>query len=158
MRGLALFLIAMIFGGGIGFVLAAANGVTFDGHDHSNPAHHGAHTAAHDTPLEIPAENAPEVQIALHPDPKSGINLHIKTQNFTFAPLSASRDHIPGEGHAHLYINGTKQGRLYGPWHHIAALPPGGDVEIKVTLNANDHRALTLNGAEISATTTLSDN
>lgn len=41
-RGLALFLIGLIFGGGLGFLVAAGNGITLDGHDHSDPAAHAA--------------------------------------------------------------------------------------------------------------------
>ncbi len=40
--GLPLLLIGLVFGGGIGFTIAAANGITLDGHDHSDPAHHEA--------------------------------------------------------------------------------------------------------------------
>ena len=40
-RSLALFAIGLVFGGGIGFAIAASNGVTFDGHDHGDPAAHG---------------------------------------------------------------------------------------------------------------------
>lgn len=34
-RSVAMFLVGLILGGGIGFVVAAANGVTLDGHDHA---------------------------------------------------------------------------------------------------------------------------
>ncbi|WP_375260355.1 hypothetical protein [Palleronia sp.] len=37
-------------------------------------------------------------------------------------------------------------GRLYGDWAHI---PGGGDV--RITLNANDHRALTSGGLPVEA-------
>lgn len=62
----------------------------------------------------------------------------------------ASGDHKPGEGHAHVYVNGAKIGRLYGPWLHLPNLPKG-EVTVEVTLNANDHRPLAVNGAPITA-------
>ena len=68
-RSLALFAIGLVFGGGAGFVLAAANGVTFDGHDHGDPAYHGGSSAeamAHDhsTAVNLPAgADAPGVAI-----------------------------------------------------------------------------------------------
>jgi len=34
-RRLSMLLIGLLFGGGIGFTIAAGNGVTFDGHDHA---------------------------------------------------------------------------------------------------------------------------
>ncbi len=35
-RSIAMLLIGLIFGGGLGFVVAAANGITLNGHDHSH--------------------------------------------------------------------------------------------------------------------------
>lgn len=151
-RGLGLFAIGLIFGGGIGVVLVASQGITLDGHDHGDAAQHGGHEmdhSAHDTPLDIPAAGAPEVIAVLMPDPMSGYNLHVTTQNFAFAPEAASLAHAEGQGHAHVYINDEKLGRLYGEWLHLDALPKG-DVTIDVTLNANDHRVYTVNGAAVS--------
>ena len=39
-RSIAMLLIGLIFGFGLGFVVAAANGITLDGHDHAQD--HGA--------------------------------------------------------------------------------------------------------------------
>ncbi|MEP5731478.1 MAG: hypothetical protein ABJL67_19140 [Sulfitobacter sp.] len=152
-RTLSLFAIGLIFGGGIGFTLAAGYGVTFDGHDHGDPAHHGAstdHALMHDTPIDIPAADAPQISIMLHPDPMAGYNLHVMTENFAFSPQNASLSNVTGEGHAHVYINGQKLSRLYGGWMHLDNLPKG-TVDIEVTLNTNDHRPLTVNGTAISA-------
>lgn len=155
-RGLGLFLVGLVFGGGIGFVGAASQGVTLDGHDHSDPAHHGAlgdhaeHQKQHDTPLGVSGTNAPQVSASLIKDPMSGYNLMLETQNFTFSPEAASGAHQAGEGHAHVYVNDQKLARLYGPWMHIADLPKG-DVTIRVSLNANDHRVYSVNGAPVSA-------
>ncbi len=157
MRTLALFLIGLVFGGGIGFTVAAGMGVTFDGHDHGDPAHHGAeagHAIDHDTPFEVDATTAPTLDIALSKDPMSGYNLHVMVTNFEFSPQQASRAHAPGQGHAHVYVNGAKQGRLYGPWVHLAALPKG-KVTVEVTLNSNNHQPLSVNGIPIKATTTV---
>lgn len=156
-RTLALFAIGLVFGGGIGFVVAAGNAITFDGHDHGASARHGSgtdHERTHDMPLEVAKADAPHVDVALTPDPATGYNLHIVTKRFTFAPEAASRAHVPGQGHAHVYVNGVKLGRYYGPWVHIDALPPG-DVEVTATLNANDHRTYTVRGAPVQAKTRL---
>lgn len=61
-------------------------------------------------------------------------------------------EHYPGEGHAHLYVDGQKIARLYGKWYHIEELSPG-QHEITVTLNANDHREYAVNGENISTST-----
>jgi len=182
-RSIALFVIGLVFGGGIGFVVAAGNGITFDGHDHAHAATHEGdqadiaklkkltmdhseldhaamghgdmdHAAMHDTLLEVPASDAPGVSIMLKPDPMAGYNLHTTVENFAFSPEGASLADVPGQGHAHVYINGEKLGRLYGEWLHIASLPKG-DVTVEVTLNSNDHRPLAIDGKPISASTTL---
>jgi hypothetical protein len=164
-RALPLFAIGLIFGGGIGFAVAASNGVTLDGHDHADPAQHGSaqHGAAmgsmahhdHETPLVLPADvPAPSVALTVQPDPATGWNLHMATENFTFAPENASLAHVPGQGHAHIYVNGTKIGRFYGPWAHLATLPEG-EVTIRATLNANDHRPLAVGDRPVEDSVTL---
>jgi len=149
--GLPMLAIGLVFGGGIGFVLAAANSITLDGHDHSDPAHHGPATIRHDhtSALELPAEAAPKLAVEAFADPSSGWNLHIRVENFEFAPQNASRDHVAGEGHAHVYIDGEKWGRVYAPWVHLDSVPKG--AELSVTLNSNDHRELSVGGAPLRA-------
>jgi len=159
-RSIPMLLIGLIFGGGIGFAVAASQGVTLDGHDHADPAHHGhAAAASHDhaTPYVLPSgADAPTLAIDLQPDPASGWNLRIDTTGFRFSPQNASRAHIPGEGHAHVYVNGRKVGRVYGQWVHLADMPEG-DVTVEVTLNANDHRPLVVGDTPLSATATIAN-
>jgi hypothetical protein len=90
----------------------------------------------------------------LKPDPMAGYNLHVLVDNFAFSPEGASLAPVPGQGHAHVYINGEKHARLYGEWMHIASLPKG-EVAVEVTLNSNDHRPLSVDGTQISASTKL---
>jgi hypothetical protein len=47
-------------------------------------------------------------------------------------------------------VNGVKIGRYYGPWVHLDGLPAG-TVAIEVTLTANDHRPLAVNGVPLTA-------
>lgn len=161
-RPLALFAIGLIFGGAAGFVIAAGNGVTFTGHDHNDPAQHGgdeshAEMSSHDhaAAVNLPAgENAPGLEVKVTKDPMAGWNLHVMPQNFRFSPENASKEDVDGEGHAHVYINGTKLGRLYGNWLHIGDLPKG-NVEVKVSLNANSHSALLVDGAPVEASVSV---
>lgn len=74
-------------------------------------------------------------------DPMTGWNIYIQVSNFRFAPERASLPHRQGEGHAHLYINGSKIARVYGNWFHIPELVKDQN-EIKITLNSNDHQSL----------------
>jgi hypothetical protein len=128
-----------------------------------HPSDHSADQADHpSTPsghhhgtLEIPAgQPVPTVQVVVHPDAMQGWNLEIQTTHFRFAPELINQVNQPGLGHGHLYINGEKQGRIYGPWLHLTQLPPGAN-EITISLNANGHEALTHNGQPISATVVI---
>jgi hypothetical protein len=110
---------------------------------------------SHGEALVLPADDsAPSLDIRLLPDPVAGWNLNILTTQFHFAPENAGREHVPGQGHAHVYVNGIKIARVYGNWFHLDALPPG-RAEIEVTLTANDHRALVVNDTPLSRTVIL---
>jgi hypothetical protein len=131
-------------------------------HKHNNNANdtstsgHNNHTHHAMNPVEIPADiPAPTVKITVIKDPMSGWNLNVLTTHFRFVPEHVSGpnhpDHIT-EGHAHLFIDGKKVTRLYGPWYYIGELSPGTH-EIKVSLNANNHAPFVKNGQGIATHT-----
>ena len=115
-----------------------------------------AHRLAHSTLLEVGNNpvDPPELGIAIHKDPVSGWNLELITENFEFDPQAAGSAPVSGKGHAHLYINGVKKARIYSNWFHIESLPKGKN-EIEVTLNANNHATLTVDGIPVSAVTEI---
>lgn len=157
-RKLVMLLIGLVFGGGIGFVIAAGNGVTFDGHDHATGHNAGGHGHATIAPTVLPAgDTAPTLAIEVHKDPASGWNLHVQTSNFRFAPQHASGAHIDGEGHAHVYVNGQKIARIYANWYHIDHLPEG-DVLIEVALNSNDHSELAVGNTPLRVGVKVANN
>ncbi|MCJ7873885.1 hypothetical protein [Phaeobacter sp. J2-8] len=140
--------------GGVGYVVAnetlalqtgtPAHGAG-DGHSHAHAAH---------AMIDIPAKGAPTIRISAQPDPETGWNLHAETANFAFAPAQSGTTHIPGQGHAHIYVNGHKLARLYGNWFHLADLPTG-KVDLRVGLYSNDHRMLSVAGTPIADSITL---
>lgn len=141
-RKIIMLLIGLVFGGGIGFLIAAGNGVTLDGHDHATGHGGGGHDHAAMVPIVLPeGDDAPTLTATVLKDPASGWNLHVETTNFRFSPEHASTPHIAGEGHAHVYVNGVKLARIYANWYHIDHLPIG-EVMIEVALNSNDHNEL----------------
>lgn len=150
---------------GIGYLVSAFLGVqqtmeepmSMDSMDHGHttgdlPHDHSGMT--HELLDVSDWETRPSVSIAVTEDAKSGWNLQITTENFTFNPENASQDHVEGEGHAHLYVDGAKITRLYGEWYHLPELSPG-EREIRVTLNANNHDDLALGEEVISDTVTV---
>ena len=84
------------------------------------------------------AKKAMRVTANVTKDPMKGYNLSLRTKGFRWAPQRAGMAFRNGEGHAHLYVDGTKVTRLYGPWFYLGALAAGSHV-VKVTLNGNDH-------------------
>ena len=96
----------------------------------------------------------PTLDTAVYRDPSAGWNLNVITTNFTFDARAAGLENVEGHGHAHVYVNGVKLGRVYGAWHHIGALPLGKN-EVTVSLYANDHSALASGGVKITSTSTV---
>lgn len=117
-------------------------------HDHMAAEHD------HSAQIDVPADAAPSISLSTVPNGNGGHILLLTTQNFRFAPENVDGPHITGEGHAHLYINGEKIGRMYGNAYDLGALPAGTH-QVRVTLNANNHAEYTSAGVPIAAETTL---
>ncbi len=116
---------------------------------------HDAITAGdghHEKTIETPADLSVGVEANL--DELSGVNVKITTTGFTFAPENASGEHVPGEGHAHVYVDGVKDNRVYGNYYHLSGLEPG-EHSIRVTLNANSHEQYAKGEHPVEATTTI---
>jgi len=113
------------------------------------------HAMGHDhvEPREAP-EPHPSVTAELVEDPAGGWSLHAVPSNFRLAPENASGDHVDGEGHMHLYINGEKVARVYETWHQMPPLPAGTH-QVTVALQTNDHAPLTAGGTAVETTITL---
>jgi hypothetical protein len=92
---------------------------------------------------------APTLDFVIVEDEVGGWNLQIQTTNFRFAPENVNGANRDGEGHAHIYVNGEKIARVYGPWFHIGSLPEERN-EVAVTLNANDHSGLAVGDTVLS--------
>lgn len=84
----------------------------------------------------------PGLALDVQPD-GDGWALRVKADGFTFNEELADGPHMPGVGHAHLYLDGLKLQRLYRRDAHIGALLPG-RYQLRVTLSTNDHKAYVL--------------
>ena len=127
----------------ITFHETAAAGGGEPSHDHSAKEHGPIESA-------VPVS----MDLAAEVDPAGGLHIRIATENWRWAPEEVNQESRPGVGHAHIYANGEKLSRIYGPEHYVADLPPG-QYEIRVDLNDNAHNALTVNGAPLAATTAV---
>jgi hypothetical protein len=111
---------------------------------------HGEHAHGELDPIEVESDPPPEVSLEIVDDPMSGWNLHATVENFELSPENASTEHVEGEGHMHIYVNGVKLTRLYSEWYYLGELPLG-DVEVRVALSANSHNPLSYEGELIEA-------
>ena len=113
-----------------------------DGHDHGEG-------------IEIGDQDpVPTIAVTAEADTVAGVNVHLETTDFTFSPENASTEHVAGEGHAHVYVDGEKVGRVYENWIHLGDVAPG-EHEIRVELNANSHAPLLVDGKPIDETVTV---
>jgi len=155
-KTLIFLVIGLFFGAGLGFLTAASSGAQLTAHDHGAHNHGTGEHEGHSGHGQMIEAEVPVPTLVLHilPDGVQSRNLHIMTQNFTFSPTGVNGGHVPGHGHAHIYVNGVKQPRAYSEYVHLDALPSGTH-EIRVTLNANTHGYLAVGGAPIEATTSV---
>ena len=102
---------------------------------------------------EVTDAAPPEVRLTVVEDDRGWI-AQIDTRNFTFSEELQVGDHVPGLGHAHVYLGDMKLGRLFSNSYAIGALPPGQHL-LRVTLNTNDHRAYAIDGQPIVAETII---
>lgn len=121
-------------------VVAAAGSHGGDGHQHQGSHGSGLREAA----------AAMSVDLETYLDSVSGVNLRIVADGFVFAPEKVNLAHSAGEGHAHVYVDGVKVGRVYTPWFHLDRLEPGRR-ELRVELNANSHEPYGWNGRAVEA-------
>lgn len=104
--------------------------------------HKGASNAEHPVP---------QVSLSLtRKQDESGWQIDVSTEDFIFFIPQSPAPHSPGQGHAHIYLNGLKLQRLYGNSASFGNLPPG-TYTVNVTLNTNMHNVYRANGKAISA-------
>ena len=131
---------------------ASADDSQDDGHAGHSHAGHSHSTSAGEDALE--SETPLGVAISAEVADGGGVSVGITTDGWRWAPESVDGAHKAGEGHAHIYVDGVKIGRVYGPGYDLVGLEPG-ERHIRVTLNANDHKQLTVNGEPVEASATV---
>jgi len=109
--------------------------------------------------IEIPAnKTVPKIHAQLYKDERDGFNLHINLINYEIeAPefATTTAQNIL-EGHAHLFINGVKIGRLYSPYNHLKAdLFNEGINMVTVTLNSHQHDTWTYKNRPLTSSITI---
>jgi hypothetical protein len=149
---------------GLAFVLAGcgSSGHTGGADEHLGSTGQASASAAHDMesmappePIEWPAGRpAPKLVLTATPDSMGGFNVRVRMANFRLAPEHTGGKPTAGEGHLHLYVDGQKLTRLYGPWFYLEGLGQGAHA-LRVDAMANNHAPYHRGGSPIFATTAV---
>ena len=103
---------------------------------------------------EISLEVAPKASLVIKKDPTGGFNVQVKTTNFLWRPELASMQHVSGEGHAHVYLDGRKIMRIYNEWFHLNTYQfstRSGEQLLSIEFVGNDHSPYTIQGLPVGA-------
>ena len=104
---------------------------------------------------EVSKDSAPTALLEIKKDPTGGFNVHVKTTNFSWRPEMASMKHVPGEGHAHVFLDGRKIMRIYNEWFHLNTFQfakRSGEQLLSVEFVGNDHAPYTIQGSPVGDT------
>ncbi len=92
----------------------------------------------------------PAIEVSVTGDPDSGWDISAAITGLTLSNPSLE-DHIPGQGHTHVFVDGQLLTMSYEPVVPIDQLDPGPH-QATVTLSRNDHKDYSLDGELITAT------
>lgn len=111
-----------------------------------------AHTNGATSVHEIEQELAPKATLEIEKDPTGGFNVQVVTSDFIWRPELASMKHVPGEGHAHVFLDGRKIMRIYNPWFHLNTYQfstRAGEQLLSIEFVGNDHAPYTIQGLPV---------
>lgn len=155
---ISMVIMTALLGWALGYGIGASTGNDTSVNKAENSDHHHSNEDmphSHDV-FEVDAENAPSVKLLVEKDKKTGWNLTLVTQNFTFTPIDVNDADEENTGHAHVYVDGEKVDRIYGNYHYLNPLGEG-EHQIKVTLNTNSHMDYAIDGEVIGDTIEITE-
>ena len=145
---IVIVIVALLLGWVFGYLIGAT---TADEDSASSTSETSDSLDSHKHDLyEVSAEEAPTIVVAADQDALGGWNVTLVTDNFTFTPEDVNEADELGTGHAHIWVDGEKIGRVYSNNYHLGSLGEG-DHEITVTLNTNMHKDYAVDGEPVRA-------
>lgn len=124
-----------------------------DASGHEEAGVRGGHGGFHEVPAGAPT---PTLAVSAVEDPSGGWAVRLDVAGFRFAPRSVNGAHVHGEGHVHWYLDGVKQGRVFGEWLRVRELEPG-EHTLMFELSGNDHGVYSVGGEPVTASLTVVD-
>ena len=148
---IAAALVVIAIGATLGFV-AADSDDSSSTQTNKTETHSDGEGHSHDDkePYEFESHSGlPEVAIQSVEEGVDGEwTLNVDFENFEIREDKVDQENVPGEGHAHIYVNGEKVSRLFAEQHTFEDLLSDGDI-VRVEINTNDHRPYTHDGTPI---------
>lgn len=91
--------------------------------------------------LDIGDMPVPKIELSVFRDVMDGVNVSLNVQNYVLnAPDNMTTESKFLQGHAHVFVNGTKKQRLYGTDIHIPQeWLKSGVNQIAISLNSHQH-------------------
>lgn len=121
--------------------------------DSMEPDDHEDHEHAETETLEWDGGAVPEVSVSVTGSNDEGWTVTTSITNFTLADMSAT-EHVPGEGHAHVWLDGQVFTMISQESVVIPHLDPGVH-DVMVTLSSSTHLDYVHDGMPLMARTTV---
>ncbi|MCW5717480.1 MAG: CopD family protein [Bauldia sp.] len=128
----------------------AAIAAAGDGHDHVHTTGPGVDLTDPFQVIDLDPVTAPTMAMSVTEAAPGTFDLGFVFERFRFGTDADGYDHVPGIGHAHVYVNGIYETDLTANAHRLA-LDPDGHYEVYVGLNGLDHRAFVADGRLVEA-------
>ena len=130
----------------------AASAMPMEGGEDDSTSDSGGHHQAGHAP--VASSVALAVDFAAEVTEAGSVHVNITTEGWHWAPEEVNEANADGAGHAHIYANGVKLSRIYGPYYYLDGLEPGTH-ELRVALNTNSHEELTWQGHPLESTSVI---
>jgi len=121
-----------------------------DGHDHVHTTGPGVDLSDPFQVIDLDPATAPTMAMTVTEAAPGTFDLGFAFARFRFGTDADGYDHVPGIGHAHVYVNGIYESDLTEDAHRLT-LDPDGHYEVYVGLNGLDHRAFVVDGQLVEA-------
>lgn len=144
------FLHEPAFEGMLNGVYLSVTKVAEHGHGEQSSDHHATAEDYGTIESDVPVS----IDIAAEVDDSGNVSVEVITEGWLWTPENVDGEHVPGEGHAHIYVDDVKIDRMYGPSYDLEGLQPG-ERQVRVTLNTNSHSELTYDGKAVEATASV---
>ncbi|WP_018924343.1 hypothetical protein [Salsuginibacillus kocurii] len=104
----------------------------------------------HEDTKEVTASSSvPSLSGTIEQETEDEWVIEIDTENFTFTrEESAASSEDVWKGHAHVYVNGEQEGRIYGDTYYLGKFHEG-EHDVEITLFSPQHKQLTYEGEPI---------